>query len=176
MLTRDYHSAFWNYLSQAQKDLILEGDYLMYDIVEDCKYSFKDYSFLVFPYAKTYEGFLKQLAYDSGFIGHLDYISDHLRMGKLLSPFLVGRLGDKSLYRRIKEYTTKELAEQAWYTWRNGRNQVFHYFPHNLKSISFEEAGTINANIISTMEKLYQEIYLPIQAAKEHVTVEQLVQ
>ncbi|MEK7523241.1 MAG: hypothetical protein AAB569_06655, partial [Patescibacteria group bacterium] len=54
-------SAFWSYLSQGQKDLLEEGLYLMDDIIRDHAYQFKDYSFLVFPFAKAYEGFLKQI-------------------------------------------------------------------------------------------------------------------
>ena len=50
----DSYGAFWNYLSQTQKDLILEGGYLMNDIIKHATYQFKDYSFFVFPYPKTY--------------------------------------------------------------------------------------------------------------------------
>ena len=76
----------WRYFSQAQKDLIEEGLYLKDDIVRDHAFQFKDYSFLIFPFAKAYEGFLKQLFKDVKFISHLDYISDHLRLGKLFIP------------------------------------------------------------------------------------------
>src|SRR5512135_2971960 len=100
----------WQYLSQAQKDLILEGQYLMHEVIEDHAYQFKDYSFLIFPFAKSYEGFLKQLFKDIGFISHLDYISDHLRLGKLLSPHLELKLGDRSLYRQIRETGGEVLA------------------------------------------------------------------
>ena len=79
-------SKFWLYLSQGQKDLISEGLYLMDDIIRDQAYQFKDYSFLVFPFAKAYEGFLKQIFRDKDLISRLDYISDHLRLGKLMSP------------------------------------------------------------------------------------------
>src|SRR5687768_17572852 len=56
-MPRDQQSEFWNYLSQNQKDLILEGDYLLNDVVKHSSYHFKDYSFVVFPYAKAYEGY-----------------------------------------------------------------------------------------------------------------------
>jgi hypothetical protein len=158
-MQRDTYGEFWQYLSQEQKDLILEGDYLMHDIIKAGQYKFKDYSFLVFPYAKAYEGYLKQLFKDIKFISHLDYISDHLRLGKLMSPNLVGRLGDRSLYKKIKESTTVEFADQIWMTWKLGRNQIFHYFPHNLKAISFEEAEQIIDNIVHSMEEAYQKLY-----------------
>src|SRR3989344_5493608 len=152
-------SQFWLYLSQGQKDLLDEGLYLMNDIIRDHSYQFKDYSFLVFPFAKAYEGFLKQLFKDTGFISHLDYISDHLRLGKLMSPNLIGRLGDRSLYKKIREASSEELASKLWKTWRMGRNQIFHYFPHNLKAISFDEANQIIEKIMATMEEVYERLY-----------------
>ena len=151
-------SPFWQYLSQNQKDLILEGQYLMNDIIKDQAYQFKDYSFLVFPFAKAYEGFLKQLFKDNKFISHLDYISDHLRLGKLMSPHLIGKLGERSLYKKIEEKINQQLAERIWETWRSGRNQIFHYFPHNIKAISFVEANNIIEEIIATMEESHKKL------------------
>lgn len=151
-------SEFWQYLSQNQKDLIREGQYLMEDIIKDNAYQFKDYSFLVFPFAKAYEGFLKQLFKDSGLISHLDYISDHLRLGKLMSPNLIPKLGEKSLYLKIEKKANKDLAEKVWEVWKKGRNQIFHYFPHNLKAISYEEATQIIDEIIQTMEESYNQL------------------
>jgi len=151
-------SDFWQYLSQNQKDLVREGQYLMDDIIHDHAYQFKDYSFLVFPFAKAYEGFLKQLFKDANLISHLDYISDHLRLGKLMSPNLVPKLGNRSLYRKIRDKTGQDLADKIWDVWKTGRNQIFHYFPHNLKAISFNEAGEIVIKILSTMEEAYKKL------------------
>ncbi len=154
----DTYSEFWQYLSKNQKDLILEGQYLINEIIRHQAYQFKDYSFIIFPFAKAYEGFLKKLFKDIGFISHLDYISDHLRLGKLMSPNLVGRLAERSLYKKIVEKGSKDLADKIWNTWKLGRNQVFHYFPHNLKSVSFEEAENIVNQIIQTMEEAYRRL------------------
>jgi len=157
--TRDNYAAFWNYLSPNQQNLILEGQYLMQDVLKDHAHlQFKDYSFVVFPFAKAYEGFLKQLFKDINFISHLDYISDHLRLGKLLSPNLINRLGEKSLYKKILQKTTKEFADKIWQMWKIGRNQVFHYYPHNLKALSFEEAESLVNQMIETMEEAFNKL------------------
>jgi len=145
----------WAYLSQTQRDLIEEGQYLMNEVISDHAYRFKDYSFLIFPFAKSYEGFLKQLFRDVGFISHLDYISDHLRLGKLLSPHLIGKLGDKSLYEKIRLNGSRELAERIWRTWKMGRNEIFHYFPHNVRAVTFDEANRTVASVLETMEVAY---------------------
>lgn len=160
-------SEFWLYLSQTQKDLILEGQYLMNDIIKDHVYHFKDYSFLVFPFAKAYEGFLKQLFKDAKLISHLDYISDHLRLGKLMSPNLVVKLGNRSLYSKITERSSQDLADRIWNIWKIGRNQIFHYFPHNLKAVNFNEAGKIIEEILTTMELSYQKLYLKNLSSKK---------
>jgi hypothetical protein len=151
-------SDFWFYLSQNQKDLINEGLYLMNDVIKNHAYQFKDYSFLVFPFAKAYEGFLKQLFLDVKFISHLDYISDHLRLGKLLSPNLVNKLKERSLYKKIKDKAGQELADKIWNAWKLGRNQVFHYYPHNLKALTFTQAENIIDNILLVMEESYGKL------------------
>lgn len=154
----DRNREFWTYLSQTQKDLILQGDYLINDVIKHGNYTFKDYSFTIFPYAKAYEGYLKQLFLDLKFISHLDYISDHIRLGKLLSPFLVERLGDRSLYKRIQLVASTQLSEKLWNTWKNGRNQIFHYFPHNVKAVDFEEAQKIISDILESMEDAFAQL------------------
>lgn len=167
MDTKLYPEDFWNYLSTPQQDLIIEGTYLKDQIIEDAEYSFKDYSFLVFPYAKAYEGFLKQAFLDVKYISHLDYISDHFRLGKMLSPFLSKRLGDRSLHTKLSEHISVEFADQVWHTWKLHRNEIFHYYPHNVKAITFSEANAIIRTIMKTMQDVY--LKLEIKERKSHV-------
>lgn len=143
----------WSYMSRTQRDLIQEGDYIVNIIGTQHRYTFKDYSFLIFPFAKAYEGFLKQLFLDIGFISQIDYVSDHFRLGKYLSPHLMQRLEDRSLYRKIIELGGEDLAEDMWRTWKLGRNEIFHYYPHNTKGVTFHNAEVIIANIVETMNR-----------------------
>ena len=55
----DKQTYLWSYLSDEQRGLILDGEQLL----SDSKHltSISDYSFLVFPFAKAFEGFLKKL-------------------------------------------------------------------------------------------------------------------
>jgi len=145
----------WNYFSLTQKDLIVEGKYLV-DIIKP--HRFKDYSFLVFPFAKTYEGFLKQLFLDVGFITHMDYISDHFRVGKYLSPNMMHRLKEKSVFASIRNQTTEDLAKKIWQVWKDGRNEVIHYYPHNLKRISYAQAISMDEDILQTMVRAYDQL------------------
>lgn len=152
------HSELWNYLSSPQKDLIKEGEFLIKAIIEENKLHFTDYSFLVFPFAKAYEGFLKQIFLDVGFISDADYISPHFRIGKVLSPSLVHKLENTSVYKKIEDTHGKIIADMAWNTWKRGRNEVFHYFPHNIRSLVFQEAREIIDDITRTMNQLYDHL------------------
>ena len=73
-MQHDTTTDFWKYLSQKQKDLIHQGDFIRHEVIEEGKYNFDDYAFMVFPYAKAFEGFLKQLFKDIGFLTQEDYI------------------------------------------------------------------------------------------------------
>jgi hypothetical protein len=165
----DLYGEFWEYLSRPQRNLILEGNFLLHDVLKHTEYTFQDYSFVVFPFAKAYEGYLKKIFLDAHFISHLDYISDHLRLGKLMSPHLSERLGDRSLYTQLKNHTSQELADTVWDTWRLGRNEIFHYFPHNLRSVSLSQAEDIVSQIITSMEKTYVGLK---SILKKDITVE----
>src|SRR3990167_5590936 len=152
-------SVLWNYLSDGQKKLINEGNHL----IEHAKShgedeDFGDYSFVVFPFAKAYEGFLKQVFLDAGFIREEDYRSDHFRLGKAMSPHLVKRLGYRSVYKKICDSAGCNLADHIWASWKRGRNQVFHYFPHNLRSLTLSEAEDIVSQLINTMEEAVKKL------------------
>jgi hypothetical protein len=67
-------------------------------------------------------------------------------------------LGDRSLYKKIEERQSHELAEKIWNIWKKGRNQIFHYFPHNLRAVSFDEASGIVNEILQVMEESYERL------------------
>jgi hypothetical protein len=156
----------WEYLSQPQKDLINQGKFIIEEIIEEGKYNFDDYCFVVFPFAKAYEGFLKQLLLDVGFITAEEYNSDHFRLGKVLSPNLELKLGNRSVYRKICNNANYQLSDDIWEAWKIGRNQVFHYFPHNIKSLTFEEASRIIQMLIDTMEKAVLDLKINMVKTK----------
>lgn len=142
----------WAYISEGQKELAQDGMLLVSDRSAHPNQSLSDYSYLVFPYAKLYEGFLKQLFRDLGIIGDREYKSEHFRVGKVLSPNLVRMLRGKSAYSAISEQFGRGLADELWTIWKQGRNMVFHYFPHNLRRISYAEAMEIIIGIVVVMD------------------------
>ncbi len=158
-MQHDTTTDFWKYLSQKQRDLINQGDFIRHEVIEEGKYNFDDYAFMVFPYAKAFEGFFKQLFKDIGFLTQEDYESDYLRLGKLLSPNMVRKLGEASLYEKLVSVGSKDLADKIWDSWRNGRNRVFHYFPNNLEAITLTEAEEKKEMMLETMEYAYDKLY-----------------
>lgn len=143
-------SRLWEYLSDSQKQLIQDGEFLANDADKHSDEP-TDFSYLVFPIAKTYEGFLKQLFLDLGIIYPRQYYSDNFRIGKALSPNLA-KIIKTSAYRQVMNHYGEQLADSLWETWKKGRNLVFHYFPHNYRRLSKEQALDLIHNIISVMK------------------------
>ena len=146
------NSTLWEYLSPSQRELANVGLFLLEDSSRHVGTTLTDYSYLVFPFAKLYEGFLKQLFLDLRLINDREYRSDHYRVGKTLSPHLVGRLRARSAYGQIESKFDSTLALELWQTWKNGRNLVFHYFPHNIRALTLDQAKQIIFRICDTME------------------------
>lgn len=144
-------SLLWQYMSLTQRQLAVDGQLLVEDRQNHPNEHLSDYSYLVFPFAKLYEGFLKELFRDLSIITEREYMSTHFRLGKVLSPNLIRRLGSRSAYNTVAKQYSPSLADAIWNTWKQGRNLVFHYFPHNVRRLTLEEAKHIIDMIIATM-------------------------
>jgi hypothetical protein len=153
-------SPLWQVMSADEQQLARDGEVLLDDRLLHPNERLSDYSYLVFPFAKLYEGFLKQSLHTLHIIGDREYQSDHFRMGKALSPHMARTLGANSAYGRVQEQYGAALAEQLWVTWKQGRNLVFHYFPHNVRRLTQEEARELILMIIETMEQLVTVTHL----------------
>ena len=99
-----------------------------------------DYSFLVAPVSKAYEGYLKDFFFKTEIIDEANYRSDRFRVGKTLNPSL--RYKRFSIYRRLAEFheNGEQLAETLWDAWKFGRNQIFHFFPDQVQFLTRDEA------------------------------------
>lgn len=115
---------------------------------------FFDYSFVVFPFAKLYEGFLKKLFFQIGAINEFQFKNDRWRVGRALNPQLEKDLRhDESVYDRIAQNCGGvEVPDTLWKAWKKGRNQIFHYYPAEFHPISLSEAKLIIGEIEGAME------------------------
>jgi hypothetical protein len=149
---------WWKYVEDDIRELLLESVMLM-EKVESWNGNFHDYAFIVFPAAKAYEGFLKKIFLDLGFITPDDYYGKRFRVGKALNPNLDEYLREKeSVYDKLVAYSgDKALAEKLWETWTQSRNLIFHWFPNEKRAIDFTEACGRVEMIIDAMDMAYKE-------------------
>lgn len=146
-------SRLWQYLGPDMRALLRDGEFLVEDSARHTDAPPTDFSYVVFPFAKLYEGFLKKLFLDAGIISERDFHSDHFRIGKVLSPNLARRLGPRSAYGAISLKFGAGLAARLWHTWKEGRNLVFHYFPHNFRRLNRTEAVELVDTLTNTMKE-----------------------
>ena len=130
--------------SDAKKYLKNDQDLLIDDVKNVLKYlqenHINDYSFVVAPAAKAYEGYLKDFFFDLDIIDENSYHSDRFRVGKTLNPSL--RYKRYSIFKKLADLhdNGEQLAEKLWSAWKQGRNEIFHYFPGNVKKLTKTEA------------------------------------
>lgn len=147
---------WWGYLEEGTAELMEEA-FLLYDNVQHWNKTFHDYAFVVFPAAKAYEGFLKKLFLDMGFISQEDYYGKRFRIGKSLNPNLSEKYRDEGwVYDDISKYCNgPELADKLWLTWKNGRNLLFHWFPNERNAITLDEARDMLSQIVEAMDDVF---------------------
>lgn len=150
--------SWWNYIHHDIKELLKEA-VLLLTRVKDWKENFHDYAFIVFPAAKAYEGFLKTIFHDLGFITDEDYLGKRFRIGKALNPNLEPQYREmESVYDKLVDYCrNRELADKLWETWKNGRNVIFHWFPNEKNAIDYREARDLFEGILDAMDFAYRE-------------------
>ena len=131
--------AWYQFLDEGMADLVKQA----YSLLDKFKVpEYHDYSFIVFPMAKGYEGSLKKWFFAGGFINEYQYKSDHFRIGKALNPSLPARFkNDGYVYDKIvASCPDPHLADTLWLAWKQSRNLTFHYFPHHRYFLILPEA------------------------------------
>ena len=148
---------WWSYIEEDLRELLLESRSIIAS-VETWKEKFHDYSFVVFPAAKAYEGFLKKIFLDMGFIDREQFYGKRFRVGKALNPALEQELRSESVYDKIVNFCGGDtLADTLWQTWKEARNLLFHYFPDEENAITFDQAKTYVEKVIIAMDLAFKE-------------------
>jgi len=156
---KDYQQMnWWNYAEQEMRELIKQSNDLLDQETkrreELSREAYRDYSFVVFPAAKAYEGFLKKLFLDLKLISRQQYFGEHFRIGRALSPSLPKRYRSGWVYGKlIQNSGGEELPMKMWEVWKKGRNKIFHYFPNFFEAINLEKARQIVIEIEDMMEE-----------------------
>jgi len=139
-------------LPPTQKKLI-EQSFQLINLAKSSEYF--DYSYIVMPSAKAFEGFIKDVVFDLGLISRERYEGKRFRVGKALNPEIARQHPDgfEILYDDLKKLCHGErLPALLWQAWTQCRNQVFHYFVNRPQRISLEQAEARVHQLVSAME------------------------
>ena len=155
---------WWSYLEEDLQELLKTAVLLAVE-VSKWKQKFHDYSFIVFPASKAYEGFLKKLFLDMGFISEEEFLGRRFRIGKALNPSLNrSRYKRQSVYDKIEKFCGgKKLANTLWDTWKNCRNLLFHWFPNERKAISYDQAVQKIGQVVSSIDAAFEECKIGVK-------------
>lgn len=111
-----------------------------------------DYSFVVFPAAKAFEGFLKHYFFTQGLITKRTYESKRFRIGRALNPDIHPKGRDEYwLYDDVSSRCGSDIAVELWDTWLTCRNQVFHFFPSKDSTLTEIEAQRKLEKVLSAI-------------------------
>ena len=150
--------SWWSYLETGQQEGLKTAFALLAREKVSPIQNVDDYSFIVFPAAKAYEGFLKKLFYDLGFITKQAYEGDRFRIGRALNPNLEREWRYESIYDKLIGYCRgKNLPDQLWDTWKKSRNSIFHWWPAHKNEITLADAEDRLNMIVTTINSAMEE-------------------
>jgi len=154
MVGKDYeNSDWWKSADNLVRELMAEA-YILLERETKSPDGLHDYSFVVFPAAKAYEGFLKRIFLDLGLIGKLQYYGEHFRIGRALSPSLPKRYRSGWVFGKLVGVCGgDELPLKMWGVWKKARNRIFHFFPDHREFINLNEAGILVNEIAQIMDE-----------------------
>lgn len=150
-------AAWYQYLDHCQQSLIDTS----FELIKRREHLLElhDYSFIVFPVAKAYEGFLKQILFDLHLISTKTFEGRRFRIGRALNPDIRENQRDEDwLYDDLARLFGESSARQLWDTWLACRNHVFHYFPDCKQDLSFEEAVAKVEMMTEAMQMVIDQI------------------
>lgn len=148
--------AWYSFLPADQQELI-ELSFSLYEREKSLHSSLIDCSFIVFPMAKAYEGFLKLYLLEMGLISQKTFEGRRFRIGRALNPDI--RLSQRDefwLYDNVAHFCGHDVARLMWDTWLECRNQVFHYFPNRNQYITLSQVGEYLFMMDTTISQAYQ--------------------
>ncbi|MEP7166960.1 MAG: hypothetical protein ABI758_03215 [Candidatus Woesebacteria bacterium] len=141
MTTFDFAQANWFALLDENGKRLVRLSELLYEREERMQTVFESYSFVVFPMAKAYEGFIKLYLKKTGILHRDDYIDAKFRIGRALNPDISDRHKDEWwLYGDLERLCGKDTSRSLWDAWIECRNHVFHFYFDQEIGMTLEEA------------------------------------
>ncbi|PWU23764.1 hypothetical protein C5B42_01915 [Candidatus Cerribacteria bacterium 'Amazon FNV 2010 28 9'] len=153
-LEHNFTHARWYMFMTPQERTLADLSSELFDREERLHSSYADYSFVVFPLSKAYEGFLKEFLFHLKLIDATEYAHREFRIGRSLNPDIPVRHQDEYwLYGKLVATCGEELSRKLWNIWLEARNHLFHYFPDAQHNISLAQAKELLLKLSTTMEE-----------------------
>jgi hypothetical protein len=100
-----------------------------------------DYTFVIFPMAKAFEGFLKEYLWKEQLITESTYRSRRFRLGRALNPDVFPDQRDRDwLFDDLSRQCGEAVARQVWQAWLDCRNHAFHWYPDSSQQMTLAQA------------------------------------
>lgn len=142
----------FNYMARWQQQLVRLA-FTLWQREKATESHLIDYSFVVFPMAKAYEGFLKDYLLDLELINKTAYQSRRFRIGRVLNPDIREKHQDELwVYDDVVAICGKDIARQIWEAWLTCRNRVFHYFPGEDERLTLGQSGRYLEQVFEVMQ------------------------
>ncbi len=149
-------SEWYSLLNKEQQELVTISIEL-FEKESGVNSAWKDYSFIVFPISKAYEGFLKQRFFDFGLINEKTFKGKRFRIGKALNPDIHERSRDEDwLFDDLEKMCGTDVARELWTTWLECRNRVFHFYPQGDNLISLAKAEELIMKVSGAMQVIIE--------------------
>lgn len=146
-------SPWFHFLEEDQQQAV----FLTFELLDREKKlgsNFSDYSYVLFPMAKAYEGFLKKFLFQQNLISQEVYAGRKFRIGRALNPDISPNQRDQWwLYDDVERSCGPDLARDIWNAWIECRNHVFHYFPNYHNELSLQKVEQKVSLLVQVFEE-----------------------
>lgn len=165
-----FQRSWFSQLPKDQQELI-ELTIVLYEREQTLNSTLVDYSYIMFPFAKAYEGFLKHYLFDMGLISQKTFEGKRFRIGRALNPDIRDSQRDEFwLFDDVSQLCGQQLARALWETWLECRNRIFHYFPDRNVHLSLTAVESHLQLLDETISSAYQ-CQVDNQAQRQSVEV-----
>lgn len=149
-------SGDWFNSLAPQLQLLIKLSDTLYERELKLESDLSDYSFIVFPLAKAYEGFLKDFLFNLGLISERLYRSHRFRIGRALNPDVrYEQRDDEWVYDNVGQLCGPDFARDVWDAWLVCRNQLFHFFPTETSNLNLSQVSGYQQMLTKIMQQGY---------------------
>lgn len=151
--------SWYEFLDPGMQQMVDQSYILIREELDLPQPRFSDYAYVLFPLARAYEGFLKKYMLQLDILPESQLMDKYFRIGRSLNPELPEHLQDHAwlfddLERLCRDCGEPDLAQQMWDLWKEGRNQIFHYyFPAQARHVSLNEANQFQDRFFGLMKQ-----------------------